>query len=72
MPDDRAIRGPQDASRINTQEAYELEYWTDRLNVSPEDLKAAVNAVGPSVLAVQLHLEEKRKKRPSRPSGSRS
>jgi hypothetical protein len=56
MPDDLTKRGPQDASKINVHEAWELEYWCKELGVSPEQLKDAVKAVGTAVTAVKKHL----------------
>ena len=36
MADDRTKRGPQDRSRVNTSEDYELRYWSEKWGVSPE------------------------------------
>jgi hypothetical protein len=55
MSDDLNKRGPQDASRINVNEEWELRYWTNKLGVSEEELKAAVNKVGVNVDAVSAH-----------------
>jgi hypothetical protein len=42
-----SIRGAADWSRINMQEDYyEVRYWTQKLNVSREQLAAAVREVG--------------------------
>jgi hypothetical protein len=47
MADDCSIRGAADWSRINMQEDYyEVRYWTQKLNVSREQLAAAVREVG--------------------------
>ena len=46
MADDRSIRGAADRSRINMQEDYEVRYWTQKWNVSREQLAAAVREVG--------------------------
>jgi Protein of unknown function (DUF3606) len=46
MADDRTIRGAADRARINMQEDYEVRYWTQKWNISREDLAAAVRAVG--------------------------
>jgi len=56
MGDDKTKRGPADRSRINVNEAYELEYWTKQLKVSAQALRDAVHAVGPSVSDVKRHL----------------
>ncbi|WP_063589406.1 DUF3606 domain-containing protein [Achromobacter ruhlandii] len=56
MSDDLKNRGAQDRSRINVNEAHELRYWTRELNVSEEQLRKAVQAVGVSATAVREHL----------------
>jgi len=38
MADDKNIRGPQDRSRINLSEDYEVQYWTKELGVSKDEL----------------------------------
>lgn len=62
MSDNKLEEVPQDSSRISVQKESELEYWTERLGVNAEMLKAAVNAVGPSSLAVQEHLAGNRER----------
>ncbi|MCE7798128.1 DUF3606 domain-containing protein [Sphingobium sufflavum] len=57
MSDDKAKSGPQDAQRVNVHEDYELQYWTNRFNVSAETLKDTVSRVGTSVDAVAKELE---------------
>nr|WP_217346209.1 DUF3606 domain-containing protein [Noviherbaspirillum sp. L7-7A]MBV0880601.1 DUF3606 domain-containing protein [Noviherbaspirillum sp. L7-7A] len=56
MADNLNERGPQDRSRINVNEAWELQYWTRKFGVSEEQLKDAVKAAGPSADAVGKHL----------------
>ena len=56
MADSLKDRGPQDRSRINTQEDWELRYWSKELGVSPEELRKAVQKVGPSADAVRKAL----------------
>jgi hypothetical protein len=46
MADDRSIRGGADRTRINMNEDYEVRYWTEKWNVSREQLAAAVRDVG--------------------------
>jgi hypothetical protein len=58
MPDDKTNRGPQDASRINGQEDYELRYWTKRFGVSAERLREVVQRVGASAAAVEAELKK--------------
>jgi len=38
MADDRSIRRPGDRACINAQEDYEVRYWTQKWNVSHEQL----------------------------------
>src|SRR3954469_1881936 len=57
MSDDTSKKGIQDRTRINTSEDYELRYWSEKFDVSREQLKAAVNKVGNSVSAVQKELK---------------
>jgi len=47
----------QDRTRINTNEDYELRYWSDKFGVSQDRLKAAVQKVGNSVAAVEKELK---------------
>jgi hypothetical protein len=56
MADKPSKRGPQDRSRISTSEDYEVRYWSQKLGVSPEQLKAAVRKVGNSAKAVEKEL----------------
>lgn len=56
MADDLTKRRPQDASKINIHEPYEVNWWCHELGVTPAQLKAAVAAVGVSADAVKKHL----------------
>jgi len=56
MSDDKSQRAPQDSSRINMGEDYEVQYWTNRFSVSKERLQAAVDRAGVSVDAVAKEL----------------
>jgi hypothetical protein len=58
MADDKSKTGSPDRDLINVNEDYELSYWTKKLGVSAEDLKAAVKAVGTSTDAVRQHLNK--------------
>ncbi|MDB5915768.1 MAG: hypothetical protein JWR40_2 [Massilia sp.] len=59
MSDDLNKRGPQDASRINVNEEWELRYWTQKFGVTEEELKAAVKKAGVNVDAVSAHFGSK-------------
>lgn len=56
MSDDKRNSGSPDRDRINVNEDYELRYWTQALGVSADELRAAVQAVGPTAAAVREHL----------------
>jgi hypothetical protein len=56
MADNLQDRGPQDRTRINVNERWELQYWTRHFGVNEEQLRAAVDTAGPSVEAVSKHL----------------
>jgi hypothetical protein len=56
MADDLKDRGAQDRSRVNVHEDYEVRYWTQKWDVSKEQLTAAVQKVGVSVNAVAHEL----------------
>ncbi len=56
MADNLQSAGPQDRSRINVHEEWELRYWTEELGVSKERLAELVKEVGPSVAAVRQRL----------------
>ena len=58
MADDTNIRGPRDRSRINTDQEYEVRYWTEELGVSEEQLRQAVQRVGSSADKVREHLRQ--------------
>jgi Protein of unknown function (DUF3606) len=58
MSDDKSNRGPQDASRVNVNEDYEVRYWTKKFGCTAEQLRAAVKAVGVSAKAVEAHLKK--------------
>ena len=50
--------GSPDRDRINVNEAYELQYWSEKFKVSHEELKAAVKAAGTSVKDVEQYLKK--------------
>ena len=59
MADDKTKTRPQDASRINVHEEYELEYWSKHFGVTPERLKEAVEKAGTSAKAVETELKRR-------------
>jgi len=55
MSDDLTKTGHADAIRININERHEVDYWSHRLGVNVESLKAAVKLVGPMPKDVEKH-----------------
>jgi hypothetical protein len=47
MADDKGKRGGADRSRININEDYELRDWSEKWGVSADELRRAVQKVGP-------------------------
>lgn len=56
--DDKQKKGGADRSRININEAYELDYWSNKFGVSKDKLKDAVETVGTSADAVEDYLKK--------------
>jgi len=56
MADNFTHAGRLDDSRINISQDYEVRYWCEKLGVSADELKSAVNKVGPLVKHVREHL----------------
>lgn len=56
MADDKSNTGGQDRARINVNEDYELRDWSKSLGVTPEELKKAVQKVGPMADDVRKEL----------------
>lgn len=56
MVDDLSNRGPQDRSRVNLSEDWEVQYWTKKFCVTKQQLSDAEKAVGSSADAVQKQL----------------
>jgi Protein of unknown function (DUF3606) len=49
--------GRLDDSRINIEQDYEVSYWCEKLDVSPDQLRSAVAKVGPLVKDVREQLK---------------
>ena len=54
--DDKTKTRPQDSSRINMHEDYEVAYWTKKFGVTKQQLQAAVDKAGVSAAAVEKEL----------------
>ncbi len=59
MADDKTKVGNADRIRINVHEDYELKDWSKHFGVSPDELKRAVQKVGPMVKDVGRELKKK-------------
>jgi hypothetical protein len=56
MADNPNIRGQQDRSRINMSQEHEVRYWSQKFGCTEEELRHAVEAVGPTVAAIEKSL----------------
>lgn len=53
MADNKNKKRPQDATRINMNEDYEVRYWTKKLGISREELKRATSKFGSVVTRIR-------------------
>jgi hypothetical protein len=60
MADDKSNNGGADRTRINVNQDYELRDWSKKFDVTPEQLKEAVKAVGDRAADVEMHLKGSR------------
>jgi hypothetical protein len=63
MSDSLKDRGPRDGARVNVNEEWELNYWTDKFGIGPDDLKEAVRQVGDRVEDVERKIGARAGKR---------
>lgn len=56
--DDKNQRRPQDSSRINVNEPYELRYWSEKFGISADELREAVRKFGTGVEKVRENLKK--------------
>jgi hypothetical protein len=56
MPDDKKKTGHEDDIRINVNQDYELRDWSQKLGVTPDELKDLVRVNGPMVKDVKRAL----------------
>lgn len=56
MADNLKRRRPEDPTKINLSQSWEVDYWTEELGVSESKLRKAVEAVGTSVAKVKQWL----------------
>ncbi|MBA3478729.1 MAG: DUF3606 domain-containing protein [Lautropia sp.] len=61
MADDLTRSGGQDRKRINLQQDFEVRDWSAKFNVSADELKKAVEAVGNEASKVEEYLKKRKK-----------
>jgi hypothetical protein len=59
MADNDSARGQQDRLRININQEHEVRYWTEHLGISEDELRRAVESVGPMAEDVRRRLLRK-------------
>jgi len=57
MADDKTKTAPQDSSRVNISEEYEVQYWTKKFGCTHTELEAAVKKAGPMAKDVEKQLK---------------
>ena len=58
MPNDMSNRAPSDRNRINMEEVWEVRWWCTQFGVTEDELRKAVDTVGPTPAEVELHLKQ--------------
>jgi len=56
--DNKKNTGSPDRNRINVNETYELQDWSKKFGITPDELKKAVKAVGTSAKDVEQYLKK--------------
>ena len=56
--DDKTKTHPQDASRVNVHEPYEVHYWCNKFGCTEIQLKKAVSEVGTSAKSVGEYIQK--------------
>lgn len=59
MADDKTKTGGADRARISISEDYEVRDWSKKFGVTPDELKAAVKAVGSMAVDVERYLKDR-------------
>lgn len=60
MPDDLTKKHPQDGSRINKNQPYEVEHEAKKMGVSNDDVVHAINKKGTSRKEVEKELDKRK------------
>ncbi|MDQ3073777.1 MAG: DUF3606 domain-containing protein [Bacteroidota bacterium] len=57
MPDNKTLQSTPDNKRINPNEDYEMDYWSQKFNVSRQELKHVIDQVGTSAERVESQIK---------------
>lgn len=57
MADDKNLRDGRDRSRVSGSEEYELQYLAEKLNVSADEIRNAIEKVGNSREKIEEYLK---------------
>ena len=60
MSDNTQRRGPEDPTKININQSWEIGYWSEQLRISESELRNAVRHAGPLIANVQRWLKQQR------------
>jgi len=60
MADDKNLRDGRDRSRVSGSEEYEIQYLAEKLNVSTDEIKNAIEKVGNSREKIEEYLKGNR------------
>lgn len=60
MPDDLTKKHPQDGSRINKKQPWEVDYEAEKMGVSKDDIVNAINKKGSSRKEVEKELDKRK------------
>jgi len=52
-------KGPQDRVRINLNEDWEVDWWANRFECTPPELRKAVKVAGDSVESLEKYFSKK-------------
>jgi hypothetical protein len=63
MADDKNMQDGRDRSRVSGSEEYELQHIAEKLNVSTEEVRRAIEQVGTSREKIEEYLRGNREKR---------
>ncbi|MGZ3939450.1 MAG: DUF3606 domain-containing protein [Flavisolibacter sp.] len=63
MADDKKMQDGRDRSRVSGSEEYELQYMAEKLNVSTEEVRKAIEQVGNNREKVEEYLKGRSRNR---------